>query len=78
MRQDTNLPKDYTRRIMTKSMNRLQDWVKKEMHRPWPNTDKIWRIQRRCRHYEEELGALPKNSHICSKTRHQPSPNQLG
>ncbi len=60
MNRQNQLPDDYKARIISKSMYRLRGWMQKEMHRPWPNTEKIWRVQQRCRRYEDDLNVLAK------------------
>ena len=59
MNHNNQMSDEYKARILSKSKYRLQHWMQKEMYRPWPNTDKIWRVQQRCRQYEQDLCALP-------------------
>ncbi len=50
-------------RIISKTMHRLRQWMNREMHRCRPDTDKLWRVQQRCRRYEEQLNALSDSTH---------------
>lgn len=63
MQHNNHMSDEYKARIFSKSKYRLQHCMQKEMHRPWPNTDKIWRVQQRCRQYEHDLCALPDVTH---------------
>jgi len=70
MLDNNRLTDAYRERIINKSMFRLRHWMQKEMHRPWPNTDKKWRLQQRCRRYEQQLDALSKTGAIATQMHH--------
>lgn len=70
MRQDHSLSQEQKQRIITKSMFRLRHWVHKEMHRPWPDTNKIWRIKQRCRRYEQQLDSMNQSDSANRTTQH--------